>query len=166
MKVLQPAAAHIHVGMRFQKSRLFFQTPGHGDVVGVHPGQIRAARLFQGHIARRRPALVGPQPDQADARVRTGLNAAGRVVRGAVVHHQQFEIPAGLAQNGIHGLVDIRCGVVGGHGDSDLGHMAAPRAAWIQRRARSYRAAMASRSVPYSISARSSMGGRRMPGDA
>ena len=88
------------------------------DVVGVEPGDVPAARPFQGSIERRREAEPGVVSQHRDSRV---VEARDGVVRG-VVDDDELEVAERLRENTVDGLTEEACVVVGCEQDGDERH--------------------------------------------
>jgi hypothetical protein len=95
---------------------------GQRHVVGVHPGDVRAAGEAQGLVQGPGVAGVGPA-DQADAGVAAGqfLEDRAAAVGGTVIDDDELEVAEGLRQDALGRLAHVRLAVEHWHANGDRG---------------------------------------------
>ena len=122
-KIFHARTANMDVGLPLKAGVLQFQPLGQGNVVRVHPGKVAPTRTPKGHVADRGPPPVDWQAFYAHPAV-SPCDRRGKgkgVVRRTIVHQQQLKVFKRLRENGIHGLLQMYGGIVGGHGHGYFG---------------------------------------------
>ncbi|MEL0251445.1 MAG: hypothetical protein VW935_05755 [Novosphingobium sp.] len=84
----------------------------------------RPSRNGKPGIERTRQAAIGPVGHDTDAGIGLGetLEDLGRPVGRSIVDADQFEVGAGLAQDGLDGLGQVGFAVMDRQHDADRGH--------------------------------------------
>jgi hypothetical protein len=96
-----------------------FQPGWVGNVVGVLPRNVGAVGKRDALIERSRQTDVSLVFHQINPGVLILTDNVSARIRRSIVDNQEFEICERLAQDAVHGLVQIVCAVVYAHKDSD-----------------------------------------------
>ena len=95
---------------------------GQRDVIGIEPGDVEAACVFQRTIERGGQAQLLRVREHREAWVVDLGKNCGCSVRGSVVHDDQLEVGDGLPENAVDGDADVTGIVVNGQENRDERH--------------------------------------------
>ena len=95
---------------------------GQRDVIGIEPGDVAAAGVFQCTVERGgQPSLLRIR-EHREARVVDACENGACSVRGSIIHDDQFEVADRLPQNALDGGADVTGVIVDGQENRDERH--------------------------------------------
>src|SRR5271165_5493057 len=111
--------AQVYLDMSPKKSQLAREPIGIRDIVGIHAGQVAAARPVDALIQTGREPEPPPVTPADDARVIEAVGDGQTLIVRAVVAEQKLKVAVALVQERADGELQSGRAVVKRHGDGD-----------------------------------------------